>query len=51
MPGDPGVFIKSVKPGSKVEKILKPGDKLLKVTRIIQSLLNYVHRSRDSIVG
>ncbi|XP_028513142.1 uncharacterized protein LOC110233135 isoform X2 [Exaiptasia diaphana] len=30
-PGDPGVFIKSVKPGSKLEKILKPGDKLLKV--------------------
>ncbi|KAK3701372.1 hypothetical protein QZH41_008753, partial [Actinostola sp. cb2023] len=30
-PGDPGVFIKGVKPGSKIDKILKPGDKLLKV--------------------
>ncbi|XP_031567911.1 disks large 1 tumor suppressor protein-like [Actinia tenebrosa] len=31
IPGDPGIFIKAVKPGSKIEKILNPGDKILKV--------------------
>ena len=31
VPGDPGIFIKGIKAGSKIEKFLRPGDKILKV--------------------
>ena len=31
VPGDPGIFVKAIKQGSLVEKIIRPGDKVLKV--------------------
>lgn len=31
VPGDPGIFITAVKQGSVVDKVIGPGDKILKV--------------------
>ena len=32
VPGDPGIFITAVKRGSVLEKVVGPGDKILKVS-------------------
>lgn len=38
VPGDPGIFITAIKRGSVLEKVIGPGDKILKV--IISELLS-----------
>ena len=39
VPGDPGIFITTVKRGSVFDKILGPGDKILKVTVVCARVL------------
>ena len=37
MPGDPGIFITEVRRGSLLQKVIGPGDKILKVS-IVDSI-------------
>ncbi|XP_048580878.1 uncharacterized protein LOC5518722 isoform X2 [Nematostella vectensis] len=52
VPGDPGIFVKAVKPGSSVSNILKPGDKILSidgqsVTNVLQAQAHDLIRAAD----
>lgn len=43
VPGDPGIFITTVKRGSVFDKVLWPGDKILKVPVVWARVLRVCH--------
>lgn len=48
VPGDPGIFITTVKRGSVFDKVLGPGDKILKVTVVCARVLRVYQYIRHS---